>query len=61
MPWGSLASLDLRVNNIGDEGAKAKVLAEAVALPAGSLATLDISVNNIGDEGAKALAASIAH
>ena len=52
---GSMATLDLTYNRIGDVGAKA--IAEAVRA-SGSLTTLGLSTNNIGDEGAKALVAA---
>ncbi|HHU0114210.1 TPA: hypothetical protein ACT9LX_002924, partial [Legionella pneumophila] len=46
-----IKSLNLRNNNIGDEGAKALAANQ-------SLSTLNLRANNIGDEGAKALAAN---
>ena len=53
---GSMATLNLHSNSIGDVGAKA--IAEAVK-SSGSMATLDLSENQIGDVGAKAIAEAV--
>ena len=49
----ALQTLDLRYNNIGDEGARAT--ADGVKSNT-ALQTLDLYGNRIGDEGAKAIA-----
>jgi hypothetical protein len=51
-----LTTLDLRVNSIGSDGAKA--LAEALKTNS-ALTTLDLRANSIGDDGAKALAEAL--
>ena len=48
-----MTTLDLSLNNIGPEGAKA--FADALRVSE-ALSNLDISTNNIGPEGAKAFA-----
>ena len=54
---GSLATLELGGNTIGDVGAEE--IAGAIRV-SGSLAILDLGSNYIGDDGAKALAAGVA-
>ena len=51
-----LTTLDLSVNRIGDEGAKA--IAEALKVIA-VLTSVDLRVNSIGDDGAKAIAEAL--
>jgi GTPase SAR1 family protein len=46
----ALSSLDLRGNNIGDDGAR------AIADKLSALSSLDLSFNNIGDDGVRAIA-----
>ena len=53
--YSNISTLDLRGNEIGDQGAKTL----ASALPASQLTTLRLGWNGIGVEGAKALASAL--
>ena len=56
---GFMTLLNLRSNNIGDEGAKAMAAGVAASSSLAEL-SLQTMTNIIGDEGAKALAAGVA-